>query len=83
MKWRLREGNGEAIYEIGVEDSGILAGLSNWDMTASLQTLEKMALKLGATTTILRQRALDNGRSVAEVIIQHYEFVYMFLNTLF
>lgn len=67
MKWRLREGNGEAIYEIGVEDSGILTGLSNWDMTASLQTLEKMALKLGATTTILRQRALDNGRSVAEV----------------
>lgn len=67
MKWRLREGNGEAIYEIGVEDSGILAGLSNWDMTASLQTLEKMAFKLGATTTILRQRALDNGRSVAEV----------------
>lgn len=67
MKWRLREGNGEAIYEIGVEDSGILAGLSNWDMTASLQTLEKMALKLGATTTILRERALDNGRTVAEV----------------
>lgn len=67
MKWRLREGNGEAIYEIGVEDSGILAGLTNWDMTASLQTLEKMAFKLGATTTILRQRALDNGRSVAEV----------------
>lgn len=67
MKWRLREGNGEAIYEIGVEDSGILAGLTNWDMTASLQTLEKMALKLGATTTILRERALDNGRTVAEV----------------
>lgn len=70
MKWRLREGNGEAIYEIGVEDSGILAGLSTFDMSASLQTLEKMALKLGATTTILRQRALDNGRSVAEVLVR-------------
>lgn len=70
MKWRLREGNGEAIYEIGVEDSGILAGLSSWDMTASLQTLEKMALKLGATTTILRERTLDNGRTVAEVLVR-------------
>lgn len=26
LKWRLREGGGEAIYEIGVEDSGLLAG---------------------------------------------------------
>ena len=24
MKWRLSEGNGEAIYEIGVHDSGVL-----------------------------------------------------------
>lgn len=70
LKWRLREGNGEAIYEIGVEDSGILAGLSSWDMTASLQTLQKMALKLEATTTILRERTLDNGRSIAEVLVR-------------
>ncbi|KAJ8923870.1 hypothetical protein NQ315_010452 [Exocentrus adspersus] len=70
LKWRLREGNGEAIYEIGVEDSGILAGLSKRDMTASLQTLQQMAVKLGATTTILRERVLDNGRSIAEVLVR-------------
>ncbi|CAH1153596.1 unnamed protein product [Phaedon cochleariae] len=70
LKWRLREGNGEAIYEIGVEDSGILAGLTKRDMTASLQTLKQMAIKLGATTTILRERVLDNGRSVAEVLVR-------------
>jgi GTPase len=70
LKWRLREGNGEAIYEIGVEDSGILAGLSQWDMTASLQTLQQMALKLGASTTILRERTLDNGRSISEVLVR-------------
>ncbi|KAK9889434.1 hypothetical protein WA026_004703 [Henosepilachna vigintioctopunctata] len=70
MKWRLREGNGEAIYEIGVEDSGNLTGLSKWDMTASLQTLQRMAKKLGATTTILRERTLDNDRTVAEVLVR-------------
>ncbi|CAG9855168.1 unnamed protein product [Phyllotreta striolata] len=70
LKWRLREGNGEAIYEIGVEDSGILTGLSKRDMNASLQTLQQMAIKLGATTTILRERILDNGRSVAEVLVR-------------
>jgi len=43
MKWRLQEGQGEAIYQIGVEDCGMLAGLSDTDMKASLETLQKMA----------------------------------------
>ncbi|KAE8752978.1 hypothetical protein FOCC_FOCC000324 [Frankliniella occidentalis] len=63
LKWRLREGQGEAIYEIGVEDNGVLAGLSPSEMTDSLQTLKQMALSLGATTTILRERWLDDSDS--------------------
>ncbi|XP_017783669.1 PREDICTED: GTP-binding protein 2 [Nicrophorus vespilloides] len=70
MKWRLREGQGEAIYEIGVEDNGMLAGLSNADMKDSLHTLEQMAIKLGASTTILRQRVLDNHKNVCEVLVR-------------
>lgn len=74
MKWRLREGQGEAIYQIGVEDSGILAGLGEIEMTASLQTLQQMASKLGATTTLLRERILDcendNARKVAEILVR-------------
>jgi len=45
MKWRLREGQGEAIYEIGVSDSGILTGLNEEDMEDSLRTLRRMAEK--------------------------------------
>ena len=43
MKWRLREGRGEAIYEIGVADNGLLLGLSENDLTSSLNTLNRMA----------------------------------------
>ena len=43
MKWRLREGHGEAIYEIGVADSGAMRGLSDCEMEDSLSTLRKMA----------------------------------------
>jgi len=43
LKWRLQEGQGEAIYQIGVEDSGLLAGLSDVEMKASLKTLQLMA----------------------------------------
>lgn len=43
MNWRLKEGSGEAIYEIGVSDDGLLCGLSQDDLDSSLQTLSKMA----------------------------------------
>ena len=43
MKWRLREGQGEAIYEIGVADNGFLRGLSDAEMDDSIATLKKMA----------------------------------------
>lgn len=43
MKWRLEEGEGEAIYEIGVEDNGLLVGLTEEELTASLDTLNRMA----------------------------------------
>lgn len=70
MKWRLREGKGEAVYEIGVLDSGHLHGLSDTDMAASLDTLRSMANKLGASTTILRRKTVSNQRSVAEVLVR-------------
>lgn len=40
MKWRLQEGLGEAIYEIGVEDNGSCSGLNETDMEKSLHTLK-------------------------------------------
>ena len=45
MKWRLQEGQGEAIYEIGVEDNGVLAGLTDHEMKASMDTLHTMATR--------------------------------------
>lgn len=70
MKWRLREGHGEAIYEIGVSDSGHLHGLSDNDMASSLGTLKQMGHKLGASTTVLRRKSVGGRRSVAEVLVR-------------
>lgn len=81
MKWRLREGQGEAIYEIGVADSGRLEGLSDAEMRASLQTLQQMAFKLGATTTVLRQKTIGDFRSVTEVLVRKVitNIIFLFL----
>ena len=43
MKWRLQEGRGEAIYEIGVADCGFLKGLPHTELTMSLETVKRMA----------------------------------------
>lgn len=45
MKWRLREGDGEAIYEIGVEDNGIISGLLKDELDSSVSTLQYMATR--------------------------------------
>lgn len=58
MKWRLREGNGEAIYELGVEDKGLLVGLTEQEAASSLSTLYMMSEKLGASLTVLREREI-------------------------
>jgi len=73
MKWRLREGQGEAIYEIGVEDNGLMTGLSDIDMDSSIETLREMARRLEATIQVLRDRVMvtaDGPRYVAEILVR-------------
>ncbi|XP_030051723.1 GTP-binding protein 2 [Microcaecilia unicolor] len=74
MKWRLQEGRGEAVYQIGVEDNGLLVGLSEEEMKASLKTLRRMAEKVGADITILREREVDYDgdlpRKITEVLVR-------------
>ncbi|XP_053731003.1 GTP-binding protein 2 isoform X1 [Synchiropus splendidus] len=74
MKWRLQEGRGEAVYQIGVEDNGMVVGLAEEDMKASLTTLHRLAEKVGADITILRHREVDSdtedARRIAEVLIR-------------
>ncbi|KAF5891203.1 GTP-binding protein 2-like isoform X1, partial [Clarias magur] len=74
LKWRLQEGRGEAVYQIGVEDNGLLVGLTDNDMKASITTLRRMAEKVGADITLLREREvdyeLDKPRKIAEVLVR-------------
>eukprot|EP00004_Rigifila_ramosa_P011212 TRINITY_DN2376_c0_g1_i1.p1 TRINITY_DN2376_c0_g1~~TRINITY_DN2376_c0_g1_i1.p1 ORF type:complete len:767 (+),score=201.43 TRINITY_DN2376_c0_g1_i1:2457-4757(+) len=69
LKYRLAEGQGEAFYEVGVSDSGLLLGLSAQEFEASLATLKRMAAALNAETSIVHQRSGKDG-SVAEVLIR-------------
>jgi len=48
MKFRLGEGNGIAIYYIGIEDDGSLYGISQEEIKKSISVLKKMAIYLNA-----------------------------------
>jgi len=55
MKWRLLEGGGQAIYELGVADDGALVGLVPNDLRATLDTLHGMAAEIGARVIISKE----------------------------
>lgn len=71
-------GDGEAIYEIGVEDNGQLKGLTQDEIDLSMQTLNLMAKKIGASVNIINERIVDyplnsnNGkrRKAIEVLVR-------------
>lgn len=41
MKWRLDEGNNEAMYEIGVEDNGFCRGICDTELEETLDNLRR------------------------------------------
>lgn len=52
MKWRLAEGDNEAIYKLGYDDFGNPIGLSKSDLEESLKNFTKMALDLNCEVSI-------------------------------
>ena len=55
MKMRLDEGNGEAIYDIGILDDGTPLGITEDDMITNIKIIEMMSAKLGANVQILNK----------------------------
>ncbi|KAJ3333425.1 hypothetical protein HDU76_008236 [Blyttiomyces sp. JEL0837] len=53
---RLREGQGESIIEIGIEDDGASMNLTELEFKSALSALSAAADKLGSDVTVLNQR---------------------------
>lgn len=48
LKWRLNEGNGEALYYIGVNDDGSVVGLSSNELKETVMNIKKMCEKINS-----------------------------------
>jgi GTPase SAR1 family protein len=48
LKWRLNEGNGEALYYIGVNDDGSVVGLGGNELKETIMNIKKMCEKINS-----------------------------------
>ncbi|RNF16250.1 putative GTP-binding protein [Trypanosoma conorhini] len=55
LRFRVGEGNGQCLYELGVANDGSPRGLPLHDYQESVKTLKKMAQTLGLDATILQE----------------------------
>lgn len=54
LQYRLNEGDGEALYQIGVADDGTPYGIPEDKLEASIATLQRMAKKINAEVQVLK-----------------------------
>ncbi|MCX8200525.1 MAG: GTP-binding protein [Candidatus Caldarchaeum sp.] len=68
MKFRLENGDGTAVYVLGVRDDGSAAGISEFELEESLSVLRLVASECGATVDRV-EKFDSNGGLIARVII--------------
>ncbi|CAJ1992590.1 Elongation factor Tu GTP binding domain containing protein [Leishmania donovani] len=54
MQFRVSEGHGQCLYELGVSDDGTPRGLTRRDFNESVQTINRMAAQLQLEATLLQ-----------------------------
>jgi len=73
LNYRLTEGKGEAIYELGILDDGTPQGLSDEDLAESIATLKHMAAQLKCDVVVVRIATGLKGK-VAEVLVRKLSY---------
>ncbi|XP_015781083.1 GTP-binding protein 1 [Tetranychus urticae] len=69
IKAKLFSGNGETLYQIGVNERGD-NGLSEDEMTESIATLSRIVAELNADYVLLRSKTLPNGKQIGDYLIR-------------
>ena len=70
MRFRVSEGNGEAIYCIGVTDEGILEGINNIEFEETYNCLIKIAKKNNYNLTLLSKKNIIEDKYVYEILVR-------------
>lgn len=71
LKYRLSEGQGEAIYEIGISDQGVPVGLEEHEFAETLETLRRMAGALQADLSVICEKWVTRRQDMDPFAMQH------------
>lgn len=69
MLFRLHEGNGKAIYLIGIDDDGVITGLTIDDLNRSLNNILNMAKNIEAQIKKVKIHIMNDGKYILIVRI--------------
>lgn len=74
MKFRVTEGQGECIYEVGVADDGLPKGLAESDFLETLATLRRMADRLQCDLSVVYEKVVQESPLLkcAEVMVRKF-----------
>lgn len=70
MRYRVEEGNGEAIYTVGILDNGTPVGLNNEEFETTKKVLQKCAEENKYTMTLISTENVDDHRNIYEYLIR-------------
>ena len=70
MRFRVEQGEGEAIYVIGVSDNGCAVGVTDEEFTESFNNLSLAARENMYSITILSTNTLGNTKKVCELLVR-------------
>lgn len=71
MRWRCStEGNGECIYNLGVEDDGTIIGLSDDEYNETIKTIKQVVTMNNYSISELSKTYTENNRYMYELLIR-------------
>ena len=82
LQFRIDEGQGEAIYQLGIEDNGTISGASFVSIQESIKTLKQMAGELGYCARVIEEEQVSEHQFTAQVLIRReYQELLAFTET--
>ena len=70
MRFRCLEGNGECIYNLGVEDNGTMTGMTDDEFKETLQNINLIADKNNYSVKVISTLPTKNKKNIYELLIR-------------
>ena len=71
MKYRLNEGNGKCIYQIGIEDCGNPKGINDEELIETIKTIFRLNKQLNGNIEITSIKKGYNGKVATLTVLNH------------